>query len=142
MTDFPSNEELANPNVAKEVVLKPYLEEVAEKAVPFIPKPKPPVKQEPVNTQGLPPSVLVEKASTPMRLERPDPKATGPWVAYRGVATVRVFTAADWARVGIDSTKRYEWNALNHKKLPKSIFSKEQLDYLLNIDRRFVLVED
>ncbi len=85
--------------------------------------------------------VKVVEASTPMPLERPDPHAKGPWVVYTGFATVRIFSEKDWDTVGLKG-KRCEWNYLNQKRLPKSQFTAEQLDHLLNVDGRFKLSDE
>ena len=92
--------------------------------------------------QGLPPSVNVETASGPMDLKKPDPKAKGPWIQYNGIATVRTMSPADWKAAGVECNDYHEWNYLNHKRLPRSLFSDEQLQYLLRIDGRFSLVTD
>lgn len=91
---------------------------------------------------GLPASVRVEEASTPMHLEPPTPDASGPWIKYTGIATVRTINANGWREAGVDSTKKAQWNYLNHMRLPKSMFNEEELNYLLNVDGRFSLVED
>lgn len=83
----------------------------------------------------------IENASTPMVLDLPQPDAKGPWIEYTGVATVRVIDEKDWAAIGLNSSKRYQWNYLNQKRLPKSDFSEEELHYLLNVDGRFKLTE-
>jgi hypothetical protein len=84
----------------------------------------------------------VETASAPLNLVPPDPNATGPWIEYTGIATVRIINGLDWKAIGIDSDLYCEWNYLNAKKLPKSMFNPEQLNYLLSTDGRFKLVED
>lgn len=86
--------------------------------------------------------ISVETASAPLNLVPPDPNATGPWVEYTGIATVRIITKLDWQAIGIDSDLYCEWNYLNAKRLPESMFSREQLVYLLSTDGRFQLVED
>lgn len=91
--------------------------------------------------QGLPPTVEVEIASAPMQLKPKDPGAKGPWIQYNGVGTVRVMTPEDWASLGTEGPY-CEWNYLNEKRLPRSIFTDEQLQYLLRQDGRFSLVED
>ncbi|AYN57966.1 hypothetical protein HWB90_gp016 [Mycobacterium phage Fowlmouth] len=101
---------------------------------------KPKEDQDPL--KGLPPTVRVEEARTPMALKQPDKSARGPWVQYNGVGTVRIMTAADWKTVGVDSKKYCEWNYLNHKRLPVSSFTDEELQYLLRVDGRFSVVED
>ena len=86
--------------------------------------------------------ISVETISSPMNLVPPDPKAKGPWIVYNGVATVRILNKLDWKTQGIDSDLYCEWNYLNKMRLPKSIFNDAQLNYLLNTDGRFTLVED
>ena len=92
--------------------------------------------------KGLPPTVKVEEARAPMALKQPEKGVRGPWVQYDGIATVRVMTAKDWKDVGVSSTKYCEWNYLNHKRLPVSSFTDEELQYLLRRDGRFSVVED
>lgn len=94
-----------------------------------------------VSSESIP-SIKTETVSRPMNLVRPDPKATGPWIKYNGIATVRILCDLDWQALGIDSSLYCEWNYLNEMKLPKSMFNDEQLDYLLNKDGRFHLEED
>ncbi len=89
-----------------------------------------------------PVAMKTETISRPMNLVPPDPNASGPWVKYNGIATVRILCALDWQNLKIDSNLYCEWNYLNEMKLPKSMFNDEQLDYLLNKDGRFELVED
>lgn len=91
---------------------------------------------------GLPPNVKIETADEPMELKLPDPNAKGPWIQYDGVAILRYMDAAAWAAADVPSTTYYEWNYLNKKRLPRSIFSDEELQYLLRRDGRFSLVED
>lgn len=102
----------------------------------------PEVSEETDELQGLPESVKVEQASAPLVLQQPDYSATGPWIKYDGVATVRIITMRDWTSAGINGTQEVQWNYLNHMRLPKSQFSEEELHYLLNVDGRFSLVED
>ena len=85
------------------------------------------------------PGARTELASAPMNLEQPDPTARGPWIQYNGPATVRVMDAQAWASAKVPSRKRYEWNYLNGKRLPRSMFSDEELQYLLRVDDRFSL---
>lgn len=92
--------------------------------------------------QGLPPNVVVEEASAPMDLKPADPDAKGPWIQYNGVGTVRIMDEKTWRSVGVDSDKYYEWSYLNKKRLPRSLFSDAELQYLLRRDGRFSLVED
>jgi hypothetical protein len=95
------------------------------------------------DTGDLPENNLkVETASVPLNLTPPDPDASGPWIEYNGIATVRIITEHDWRVQGIDSTTYCEWNYLNNKRLPKSMFSEAELKYLLTVDGRFQLVED
>lgn len=91
--------------------------------------------------QGLPSSVKIETAITPLVLERPSGHEVGPWVQYNGIGTVRVITASDWRNVGCEG-ERVQWNYLNKKRRGKAIFSEAQLNYLLNVDGRFSLVDD
>jgi hypothetical protein len=92
--------------------------------------------------QGLPPTVEVVTGDGPLPLDttkRSDPK--GRYVQYNGVGLVRQLTPKDWKDANVDSENTYEWNYLNHKRLPLSIFSDAELQYLLRIDGRFELVE-
>ena len=91
--------------------------------------------------QGLPATVNVQQASSPMQLDntkRQDPN--GQYIKYNGVGTVRIMTPQDWKNVGVESDKYFEWNYLNKKQIPRSAFSDEELQYLLRIDGRFELV--
>lgn len=92
--------------------------------------------------QGLPPSVQVVEAPGPMDLQGPIPGATGPWIKYIGVATVRIMDAKAWEEAGVASEKYCEWNYLNNKRLPRSMFTDHELQYLLRVDRRFIVEED
>lgn len=92
--------------------------------------------------QGLPESVRVETATGPTTLQQADPTAKGPWIKYNGIATVRYMDAEAWKQAGVDSDKYVEWNYLNHKQVPVSTFTDEELQYLLRCDGRFSLVED
>lgn len=91
---------------------------------------------------GLPESVRVETASAPMALEPAVANSSGPWVVYTGIATVRTIDSKGWAKAGIRSGLRVQWNYLNKMRQPASRFSKVELHYLLEVDGRFVLVED
>jgi len=91
---------------------------------------------------GLPPEVEVEIADTPMELTPPVPGDNqGPWVEYIGVGTLRIMDTAAWKDAKVDSTNYFEWNYLNHKRIPRSAFTDEELQYLLRRDGRFRLVE-
>jgi hypothetical protein len=103
--------------------------------------PKPGAPQED-SRKGLPESVKVEEASAPMQLEQPAPDWKGPWIRYNGVGTIRIMDPAAWRSAGVQSNKRYEWNYLNQKRIPRSLFTDEELQYLLRVDGRFSLVED
>lgn len=92
--------------------------------------------------QGLPPTVQVEFANEPMQLKKADPKAKGPWIQYNGVGTVRTMGPKEWKSVGVDCDDYHEWSYMNKKRLPRSVFSDAQLQYLLRVDGRFSLVED
>lgn len=99
-------------------------------------------KVEEINEFAANEQVTVETVSAPMNLVPPDPNATGPWIEYTGIATVRILCDVDWRTLGINSDLYCEWNYLNKMRLPKSMFSDEQLNYLLNQDGRFQLVDD
>jgi len=91
--------------------------------------------------QGLPASVNVQEANTPFvpdATKRKDP--SGKYVQYNGVGTVRIMGPAEWAAANVPSDDYHEWNYLNHKRIPLSSFSDEQLQYLLRVDDRFEVV--
>lgn len=92
--------------------------------------------------QGLPTTVDIVEASVPMQLDttrREDPN--NQYIKYTGVATVRIMTEDDWNRVGVDDFTKYcEWNYLNKKMLPRSIFTDKALQYLLRQDDRFRMI--
>jgi len=77
-----------------------------------------------------------------MDLQEQDPTAKGPWIQYNGVATVRIITPSDWVAAGVQSRKYCEWNYLNGKRLPRSMFNDEELQYLLRVDGRFSLEKE
>ena len=91
---------------------------------------------------GLPPNVEVEIADKPMELALPNPDSRGPWVEYTGVGTLRIMDAAAWKDAKVDSDRYFEWNYLNHKRVPRSEFNDHELQYLLRRDGRFRLVEN
>lgn len=113
---------------------------------PIAPGPKPDVNLEDATEvdprQGLPASVQVEEASAPMPLQPSDPNAKGPWIQYNGIGTVRIMDEEAWKQAGVASDKYAEWSYLNQKRLPRSMFTDEELQYLLRVDDRFELVED
>lgn len=92
--------------------------------------------------KGLPANVRVEEVNAPTELALPDPLAKGPWIQYNGVGTLRYLDEAAWKEAGIDSDLYVEWNYLNHKRIPVSKFSDQQLQYLLRCDGRFSVVTD
>lgn len=92
--------------------------------------------------QGLPESVAVETFAGPTPLAKPDPKATGPWIQYNGIATLRIMDEEMWSAAGVDSDKYCQWNGLNKMRLPRSLFNDQELQYLLRVDGRFSLVEE
>lgn len=106
------------------------------------PERKPAKEKEADERLGLPASVRVENATAPMALEPPDTNSSGPWVVYTGIATVRIIDSRGWAKAGIRSGLRVQWNYLNKMRQPASRFSKAELHYLLEVDGRFILVED
>ena len=92
--------------------------------------------------QGLPPTVEVQQASAPLNLDaakRTDP--AGQYVQYNGIGTVRQLDPESWKAAHVDSENTYVWNYLNNKRIPRSAFSDEELQYLLRVDGRFSLVE-
>lgn len=97
--------------------------------------------------QGLPESVALDVPAQgvtqgPIQLQPPSPLANGPWIQYNGVATLRYMDENAWRSVGVDSKKYCQWNGLNKMRLPRSMFSDEELQYLLRVDGRFSLVEE
>lgn len=92
--------------------------------------------------QGLPASVRVEEATTPIALDTTKRTSTnGQYIQYNGVGTMRQMGPAEWKEANVDSDDYFEWNYLNHKRIPREAFSDEQLQYLLRVDDRFELVE-
>lgn len=93
--------------------------------------------------QGLPENVNVEIADFPFEPQEPiEGDEEKGFVKYVGVATVRQMTPGDWKQVGAaDFNQFIEWNSLNKMCVPVSIFSKEALNYLLNVDGRFIKVD-
>lgn len=92
--------------------------------------------------QGLPDTVQVQEANTPFVPDTTQhTAANGQYIQYNGVGTVRIMGPAEWKAAGVDSNDYFEWNYLNHKRIPRSAFTDEQLQYLLRIDDRFELVE-
>ncbi|QGJ90060.1 hypothetical protein HWC80_gp019 [Mycobacterium phage Indlulamithi] len=93
--------------------------------------------------QGLPPSVEVVTADAPMELQKPiKADESKGFIQYVGVATTRQMTPADWEREGVDDFDQFiEWNYLNKKCVPRSIFTDKALQYLLRVDGRFKLVD-
>lgn len=136
--EFPSDKPTVAEDFPKFVETQPTLPFVnpSDRVVdlPDLPKPED-------ETPSLPtlPGAREVIAATPMRLELPDPNAKGPWIQYNGPATVRIMTPQDWAAAGVVSNKYAEWNYLNSKRLPRSLFSDEELQYLLRVDDRFSL---
>jgi len=88
------------------------------------------------------PGVREVTYSAPMDLDTAASNSKGPWVQYNGVATVRILTPSDWAAAGVKSSHYCEWNYLNGKRLPRSMFSDEELQYLLRVDGRFSLEKE
>ena len=52
----------------------------------------------------------------------------------------RVIEEKHWAELGIKA-KRVEWNETNGWKIPLSEFTEPQLNYLLNVDDGFKIVD-
>lgn len=92
--------------------------------------------------KGLPTSVVVEEATTPMELDRTKRiDANGQYIEYIGVGLVRQLTPADWAAAFVDDFSEFcEWNIYNKKRLPRSLFTDKALQYLLRVDGRFRLI--
>ena len=67
---------------------------------------------------------------------------TGRYIKYSGPALVRIMDAESWNAANVKSERYFEWNFLNHKKIPIEAFSDEELYYLLRVDGRFEIVED
>jgi hypothetical protein len=99
--------------------------------------------------QGLPPTVAVVEPAPgqslpPVKFTETAPKVDpkGQYIKYIGVATLRVMGPKEWAAAGVNSTASFEWNYLNKKRIPRSAFTDEQLQYLLRVDDRFQLVTE
>lgn len=88
--------------------------------------------------KGLPPSVTVVTENTPMTLQT-GKSDKGPWIQYNGIGTVRIMDKAAWKEAGVESDKYVQWNYLNHKRVPRSLFNDQELQYLLRVDGRFSL---
>lgn len=134
MTTSPGENETTTNTPARQ---QPYTGQKAEAAAADAK-----AKQNQDPRQGLPANVVVQENQPLMELQPADPNAEGPWIQYNGVGTVRIMDESDWARQGIDSKNYYEWNPLNRKRLPRSVFTDAELTYLLRHDGRFSLVED
>jgi hypothetical protein len=93
-------------------------------------------------------NVVLSEGNSPMELDdrkMEDPK--NQYIQYNGVGTVRTMTPDAWrdALKGVEGVEvsddwYHEWNYLNHKRIPRSLFNEHQLQYLLRIDGRFELV--
>lgn len=117
----------------------------------------PPVPDGP--TQGmLPISPTIESAAQAIAAQTDDEKAraaaaappkpkkgTGPFVLYlgarNGIASRREIKSSDWRSIGCDTRRTDVWDLGNDYKLPARMFSDEQLDYLLETDGGFELVD-
>lgn len=55
--------------------------------------------------------------------------------------TYRKITAQQWGQVGVATSVTNVWSAQNRYKIPASQFNQAQLDYLLNVDGDFDLVD-
>jgi hypothetical protein len=78
----------------------------------------------------------------PFDLMPPNPDATGPWIKYDGVATLRTIDAPEWVEVGVTDQPYTEWNALNGYKVSVSDLSAGAIRYCLQTDGRFVQVDN
>lgn len=85
--------------------------------------------------------VQAEIVSAPAELQPPDSSASGPWIQYNGIATLRILSERDWKVIGTEGVY-CEWNHLNNRRLPKSNFNEKQLHYLLNVDGDFTEVSE
>lgn len=74
-----------------------------------------------------------------------DKKEKGPFVKYlgvlQGVSSAREITAREWLQLGIKTKGIDVWDLRNDFQLPASQFDDDQLDYLLDVDGRFALVD-
>lgn len=109
-----------------------------DKVVELPPEPPP----EPHPPSPSMPGVKEVTYSQPMDLAQLDPNAKGPWIQYNGVATVRIMDRRAWAQASVKSDKYCEWNYMNGKRLPRSMFNDEELQYLLRVDGRFSLEKE
>ncbi|WP_152967033.1 hypothetical protein [Mycobacterium heckeshornense] len=55
--------------------------------------------------------------------------------------TYREITPAQWAQIGVKTSKPSVWCLQNNYKIPASAFIESQLDYLLDVDGDFDLVD-
>lgn len=55
--------------------------------------------------------------------------------------TFRKITAQQWGQVGVATSSSHVWSMDNRYKIPASQFNDKQLDYLLDVDGDFELVD-
>lgn len=88
------------------------------------------------------PGVQIQEANTPFELKPTDAESkSGKYIRYTGPALVRIMDEAAWKGAHVDSDRYFEWNYLNHKRIPMEAFTDSELQYLLRIDGRFELVQ-
>lgn len=73
------------------------------------------------------------------------PARSGKFVRYTGAkeewATMRRIKPDAWATLGITADRTHVWDRSNDHRIPVSQFNEAQLDYLLDADGRFELVD-
>jgi hypothetical protein len=105
-----------------------------------------------------------EKAAEQVQVAAPIPQAGGPFVRYTAVkwaalthkdvnfdkelvaridrsGTERKITSQQWSLVGVATSITHVWSIANKYKIPASQFNEAQLNYLLNVDGDFALVD-
>lgn len=90
----------------------------------------------------LVPDVRLETAAEPFRPNAVVGESkSGRYIQYNSIATVRIMDEAAWKAAHVDSDRYFEWNYLNHKRIPIEAFTDDELRYLLRVDGRFSIVE-
>lgn len=90
-------------------------------------------------SEGNPEDAATETVAPEETAVVADEQSQGGYVKYTGVATRRILTTDDWARVGAKDHPQVEWTFSNGFAVPLSVFSKEALGYL-KIDDGFEIV--
>ena len=82
------------------------------------------------------------EAEKPLDLMPPNPDATGPYITYTGMATLRQISKSDWKKAGVEDQGDVEWNAINGYRISVNDLSEKAINYCLNVDGRFSKVDD